>query len=87
VLPVLQRKSDGKLAPVSKATAGWDEHAGRTEIQRRKEEASDYRYFPEPDLVPVTVDAATIERVRIELGELPAAQKIRLQGAVHSQRL
>src|SRR5204863_9714633 len=72
----LERKSNG---PVSKATAGWDEHTGRTEVQRRKEEASDYRYFPEPDLVPVTVDAATLERVRAELGELPAAQKARLQ--------
>jgi aspartyl-tRNA(Asn)/glutamyl-tRNA(Gln) amidotransferase subunit B len=77
--PVLQRRSDGALAPVSKATAGWDERIGRTEVQRRKEEASDYRYFPEPDLVPVTVDAATLERVRAELGELPAAQKARLQ--------
>src|SRR5207302_5538994 len=38
---------------VSKATAGWDEHRGVTVVQRRKEEAADYRYFPEPDLVPV----------------------------------
>ena len=79
VSPILERKTSGALGPVSKATAGWDERLGRTEIQRRKEEASDYRYFPEPDLVPVTVDAATIERVRLELGELPAAQKTRLQ--------
>jgi len=64
---------------VAKATAGWDERTGRTEIQRRKEEASDYRYFPEPDLVPVTVDAAILDKVRTELGELPAAQKARLQ--------
>ena len=68
-----------QFRPVSKATAGWDERLGRTEIQRRKEEASDYRYFPEPDLVPVTVDAARLEKVRMELGELPAAQKTRLQ--------
>jgi aspartyl-tRNA(Asn)/glutamyl-tRNA(Gln) amidotransferase subunit B len=79
VSPVLERKSSGALGPVSKATAGWDERLGRTEIQRRKEEASDYRYFPEPDLVPVTVDAARLEKVRAELGELPAAQKVRLQ--------
>jgi aspartyl-tRNA(Asn)/glutamyl-tRNA(Gln) amidotransferase subunit B len=79
VLPVLERKSSGKLDVVSKTTAGWDERTGRTEIQRRKEEASDYRYFPEPDLVPVTVDAATLERIRAELGELPAALKTRLQ--------
>jgi aspartyl-tRNA(Asn)/glutamyl-tRNA(Gln) amidotransferase subunit B len=79
VSSVVQRKTDGSLGVVSKATAGWDERTGRTEIQRRKEEASDYRYFPEPDLVPVTVDASTLDRVRAELGELPAAQKSRLQ--------
>ena len=73
-----RRRTATRLA-VSKATAGWDDTTGRTEIQRRKEEASDYRYFPEPDLVPVTVVAATIEQVRAELGELPAAQKARLQ--------
>lgn len=79
VIPVRQRKADGSLGFVSKATAGWDERVGRTEIQRRKEEASDYRYFPEPDLVPVTVNEETLQRVRAELGELPAAQKARLQ--------
>jgi aspartyl-tRNA(Asn)/glutamyl-tRNA(Gln) amidotransferase subunit B len=63
---------------VSKATAGWDDARGRTEIQRRKEEASDYRYFPEPDLVPVVVDDAWRERVRADLGELPAVQRQRL---------
>src|SRR4029079_7774854 len=52
---------------------------GVTNIQRRKEEASDYRYFPDPDLVPVQVDAAWKERVRAGLGELPAAQLQRLQ--------
>jgi aspartyl-tRNA(Asn)/glutamyl-tRNA(Gln) amidotransferase subunit B len=76
VCPV-RGSSDGRA--VSKATAGWDDRLGRTEIQRRKEEASDYRYFPEPDLVPVTVDDAVLARVRAELGELPAAQKARLQ--------
>jgi aspartyl-tRNA(Asn)/glutamyl-tRNA(Gln) amidotransferase subunit B len=75
VVPV--RTAEGR--PVSKATAGWDDRLGRTEVQRRKEEASDYRYFPEPDLVPVTVDNAMLERTRAELGELPAAQKARLQ--------
>lgn len=78
-VPVAERRADGTLRPVSKATAGWDERIGRTEVQRRKEEASDYRYFPEPDLVPVTVDEATLARVRSELGELPAAQNARLQ--------
>ncbi|HZT81246.1 MAG TPA: Asp-tRNA(Asn)/Glu-tRNA(Gln) amidotransferase subunit GatB [Gemmataceae bacterium] len=64
---------------VTKATAGWDDARGVTRIQRRKEEASDYRYFPEPDLVPVVVDGAWLERVRGELGELPAALRARLQ--------
>jgi aspartyl-tRNA(Asn)/glutamyl-tRNA(Gln) amidotransferase subunit B len=75
-----QFQKDGKqIGQVAKATAGWDEAAGVTRIQRRKEEASDYRYFPEPDLVPVVADAEWIARVRATLGELPAAQRARLQ--------
>jgi aspartyl-tRNA(Asn)/glutamyl-tRNA(Gln) amidotransferase subunit B len=68
-----------KLGEVPKATAGWDEARGITVVQRRKEEAADYRYFPEPDLVPVVVDDAWIERVKSGLGELPAATRRRLQ--------
>src|SRR5580765_6590938 len=68
-----------KLGEVSKATAGWDDVRRVTRIQRRKEEASDYRYFPEPDLVPVTVDVPTLDAVRSGLGELPATQRTRLQ--------
>jgi aspartyl-tRNA(Asn)/glutamyl-tRNA(Gln) amidotransferase subunit B len=67
-----------RLVKVAKATAGWDEGRGVTVVQRRKEEASDYRYFPEPDLVPVVVDEAWLKRVRAEMGELPAAQRARL---------
>ncbi len=63
---------------VSKTTAGWDDARGKTIIQRHKEEASDYRYFPEPDLVPVVVDDALLERVCAEMGELPAAMRVRL---------
>jgi aspartyl-tRNA(Asn)/glutamyl-tRNA(Gln) amidotransferase subunit B len=73
------QKTGKKLGEVAKATAGWDENRGVTVVQRRKEEASDYRYFPEPDLVPVEVDSAWIERTRADLGELPAAQRRRLQ--------
>ncbi|MER3417173.1 MAG: Asp-tRNA(Asn)/Glu-tRNA(Gln) amidotransferase GatCAB subunit B [Gemmataceae bacterium] len=68
-----------KLGEVPKATAGWDETLGMTVVQRRKEEASDYRYFPEPDLVPVVVDEAWRERIRASLGELPAARRCRFQ--------
>jgi aspartyl-tRNA(Asn)/glutamyl-tRNA(Gln) amidotransferase subunit B len=74
-----QFQRDGlRLGQVPKTTAGWDERRGRTVVQRRKEEASDYRYFPEPDLVPVTVSPALLERVRAEMGELPAEQRARL---------
>jgi aspartyl-tRNA(Asn)/glutamyl-tRNA(Gln) amidotransferase subunit B len=68
-----------RMGDAPKATAGWDEAHGVTRLQRRKEEASDYRYFPEPDLVPVVVDDAWLERVRGELGELPGAMRARLQ--------
>jgi aspartyl-tRNA(Asn)/glutamyl-tRNA(Gln) amidotransferase subunit B len=65
--------------PVAKATAGWNDDRGTTVVQRRKEEAADYRYFPEPDLVPVVVEAAQLDQIRAGLGELPAAQRQRLQ--------
>ncbi len=68
-----------KMGEVAKATAGWDDAKGETFIQRRKEEASDYRYFPEPDLVPVVVDEAWITQVREALPEAPAQRRQRLQ--------
>src|SRR5262249_35098130 len=51
-----------KLGEVPKATAGWNDERGITVVQRRKEEAADYRYFPEPDLVPVEIDTAWLGR-------------------------
>ncbi|MFL5242989.1 MAG: Asp-tRNA(Asn)/Glu-tRNA(Gln) amidotransferase subunit GatB [Gemmataceae bacterium] len=75
-----QFQRDGKkLGEVSKATAGWNDAKSVTVVQRRKEEASDYRYFPEPDLVPVQVDDSWLVRTRTTLGELPAAQRARLE--------
>lgn len=62
----------------AKTTAGWDDDRGRTEVQRHKEEAADYRYFPDPDLVPVTVRPEEIDAIRAEMGELPAQQRSRL---------
>jgi aspartyl-tRNA(Asn)/glutamyl-tRNA(Gln) amidotransferase subunit B len=50
-----------------------------TVVQRHKEEAADYRYFPDPDLVPVVVSKELIEEVRRETGELPGAQRARLR--------
>src|SRR5437588_11069282 len=81
-----QFRQDGKKwgdPGVEKATAGWDDARGVTLMQRRKEEASDYRYFPEPDLVPVAVDEAWQARVRAGLGELPAVLRQRLGVQYH----
>ena len=55
----------------------WDSDRGVTHGMRGKEEAHDYRYFPDPDLVPVVVDDEWIEKVRLELPELPDAKKAR----------
>lgn len=63
----------------SKQTRGWDDAAEATFAQREKEESADYRYFPDPDLVPVRLSKARIEAVRETLGELPAATRERLQ--------
>jgi len=52
----------------------WNVAAGRTEPMRSKEFAHDYRYFPDPDLLPVMVSAAEVERVRESMPELPAAK-------------
>jgi aspartyl-tRNA(Asn)/glutamyl-tRNA(Gln) amidotransferase subunit B len=63
---------------VVQETRTWDDSQGMTFSMRSKEEAHDYRYFPEPDLVPVEIDDAWIERVRGELPELPTARQARL---------
>ena len=69
---------------VAKTTAGWNDARGVTVVQRHKEEAADYRYFPEPDLVPVVVSAEQLDAARAATGELPAAQRKRLQAAPFS---
>jgi aspartyl-tRNA(Asn)/glutamyl-tRNA(Gln) amidotransferase subunit B len=55
----------------------WDEGKGITLSMRTKEEAHDYRYFPDPDLVPVEVDEKWIEQLKAELPELPEAKRSR----------
>ena len=62
-------------------TRHWDEEAGRTHTLRSKEEAYDYRYFPDPDLPPLDPDPAWIERVAAELPPMPAARRHRLAEA------
>jgi aspartyl-tRNA(Asn)/glutamyl-tRNA(Gln) amidotransferase subunit B len=59
-------------------TRHFDEAAGVTQSGRTKEEATDYRYFPEPDLLPVALDRALVEQIRGALPELPAARRARL---------
>ncbi len=62
---------------IAQETRLWNVAAGRTEPMRSKEFAHDYRYFPDPDLLPVTVSAAEIENVRVAMPELPEAKAAR----------
>jgi aspartyl-tRNA(Asn)/glutamyl-tRNA(Gln) amidotransferase subunit B len=64
---------------VKQETRHFQEGDGTTVPGRSKEEAEDYRYFPEPDLVPVAPDAAWIEELRASLPEAPSARRARLQ--------
>jgi aspartyl-tRNA(Asn)/glutamyl-tRNA(Gln) amidotransferase subunit B len=57
-----------------KSTYGWDESTQSTFHQRDKEDAQDYRYFPDPDLVPVEVSDEWLAELKAEIGELPAAR-------------
>ncbi len=63
--------------PVLQETRHWNEEAGSTSGMRSKEESFDYRYFPEPDLVPVAVDDEWRSRVADSLPELPARARLR----------
>jgi aspartyl-tRNA(Asn)/glutamyl-tRNA(Gln) amidotransferase subunit B len=65
--------------PVVQETLHFDPVSGRLTPLRSKEEAHDYRYFPEPDLVPLEVTAETIEALRAELPELPADRAARFE--------
>lgn len=62
-----------------KQTRGWDDQALVTRAQRQKEESHDYRYFPDPDLIPVLVTPEEVDQVRAQLGELPADLRLRLE--------
>jgi aspartyl-tRNA(Asn)/glutamyl-tRNA(Gln) amidotransferase subunit B len=62
-----------------KTTRGWNDFDEVTKPQREKESLADYRYFPEPDLVPVVVEPTWIEQVRTSIGELPATYRKRLE--------
>jgi aspartyl-tRNA(Asn)/glutamyl-tRNA(Gln) amidotransferase subunit B len=68
-----------RLGDVSKQTRGWDDTAEITNAQRSKEESSDYRYFPDPDLMPVRTTPDEVAAVKSDLGRLPAEVRTELQ--------
>lgn len=63
---------------ISQETRGWDENKNESFLMRTKEEAHDYRYFPDPDLPPLRVDDEWIEKVRRTMEELPRNKKERI---------
>lgn len=70
--------ADGlEMGPGRKTTRGWDDQAGRTVVQREKEDAQDYRYFPDPDLPAVEITPAMVEAIRSALPEPPLARQRR----------
>lgn len=64
---------------VVQATMAYDPSRRRTSVQRLKENSDDYRYFPDPDLIPLRIDPAHIEAVRAEMPELPEEKRARFQ--------
>lgn len=64
---------------IAQETRGWDEGKGITVSLRGKEEAQDYRYFPEPDLVPLEISPEWVREIQAQLPELPDARQERLQ--------
>jgi aspartyl-tRNA(Asn)/glutamyl-tRNA(Gln) amidotransferase subunit B len=64
---------------VAQETRLWDPGRGETRLMRSKEDSPDYRYFPEPDLLPIVLDPSWIEQVRRVLPELPDAKRERFQ--------
>ena len=62
---------------VDQETRGWDDTSGSSSIQRSKEDAMDYRYFPEPDLLPLTLEDDFIDACRASLPELPIEKRLK----------
>ncbi|MBI1729489.1 Asp-tRNA(Asn)/Glu-tRNA(Gln) amidotransferase subunit GatB [Candidatus Acetothermia bacterium] len=72
-----QRESLASGKKITQQTFGWNPEKNRVEVQRSKEEAEDYRYFPDPDLVPVIINQAWLQTLRSQMPELPAAKRMR----------
>lgn len=62
---------------IAQETRGWDDPSGETQSQRSKEEAHDYRYFPEPDLPPLSITADEVAQLKKEVPELPFVRRRR----------
>lgn len=77
-----ERQADllDKGEKVTQETRTWDEGRGVTLSLRSKEEAHDYRYFPEPDLAPLVIDQEWVDRIKAAMPELPSAKRERLKG-------
>ncbi len=75
-------REDGlTIKDAAKTTRGWNDVEEVTKPQREKESVADYRYFPEPDLVPVVPESAWLDQIRSSIGELPAARRDRFESA------
>ncbi len=72
---------------IKQETRLWDTNKGETRSMRSKEEAHDYRYFPDPDLLPLKLDAAWVEALKKELPELPDEKKRAVHQASSASRL
>jgi aspartyl-tRNA(Asn)/glutamyl-tRNA(Gln) amidotransferase subunit B len=68
---------DDGAAPTISATRGWDDAAGKTIEQRTKEAEADYRYFPEPDIPPITITDQHLQQILAGIPEIPAARRVR----------
>ena len=73
-----QTQARGQEQAIAQETRLWNAKAQLTETMRSKEEASDYRYFPEPDLVPFVIAPGVVDAARRQLPELPAQRRARL---------
>lgn len=71
------QRTGQKIGDIPKQTRGWDAERNETFTQREKEESSDYRYFPDPDLMPVTTTVEQVDAVRRSLPETPAVRRAR----------
>lgn len=65
---------------IAQETRGWNEFTAQTFSQREKEEAFDYRYFPEPDIPPLVISSDEIKKLKTAVGELPVKKRLRLIG-------